>query len=412
MALATQCPHCRTTFRVAQDQLKLRTGLVRCGACKEVFNGIENLLRPEQPTPIKTNFLTSTKNLLSPAGVSRNTSSDTAFPHNESTDNKHDTNIPLSIGTETTGTISVTHDREELADFSEFLKPARITDTPSNDLFIEPLASSITAAHTDPLRPTALMDCIDRDNKQVASEHVGHVTNDSNMHAVEESPAIEAENGLPQPDTPDMAIEEPQRNPHRHFWNQFTFADENESSSEKMDETEEPDFVKHGRRKETANHAVTLAMGLGSFFLFVGLVFQGAYAFRSQIAAWFPHTRPILEQGCLMLGCRVDLPAQIDAISLESSELQMSMDNKNVFVLAVSLRNHSHIAQVWPNIELMLNDSSERPILRRVFTPREYLSTSQISGKTFVSDSEQSIKLTFEITQLKPIGYRVYLFYP
>ncbi|MDP9107658.1 MAG: zinc-ribbon domain-containing protein, partial [Pseudomonadota bacterium] len=49
MALATKCPYCQTTFRVAHDQLKLRAGLVRCGACKEIFNGIEHLLRPAQP---------------------------------------------------------------------------------------------------------------------------------------------------------------------------------------------------------------------------------------------------------------------------------------------------------------------------------------------------------------------------
>src|SRR5450830_1895610 len=47
MALATQCPFCQTTFRVAQDQLKLRGGLVRCGSCKEVFNGNEHLVARE-----------------------------------------------------------------------------------------------------------------------------------------------------------------------------------------------------------------------------------------------------------------------------------------------------------------------------------------------------------------------------
>ena len=44
MSLATRCPYCRTTFRVTHDQLKLRGGLVRCGACKEIFNGVEHLL--------------------------------------------------------------------------------------------------------------------------------------------------------------------------------------------------------------------------------------------------------------------------------------------------------------------------------------------------------------------------------
>jgi predicted Zn finger-like uncharacterized protein len=56
MALATRCPHCHTTFRVAHDQLKLRAGLVRCGSCKEIFNGIEHLLPQEglnaTPSPL------------------------------------------------------------------------------------------------------------------------------------------------------------------------------------------------------------------------------------------------------------------------------------------------------------------------------------------------------------------------
>ena len=46
MLLATKCPHFKTTFRVAKDQLKLQSGLVRCGVCQEVFNGIENILQP------------------------------------------------------------------------------------------------------------------------------------------------------------------------------------------------------------------------------------------------------------------------------------------------------------------------------------------------------------------------------
>ncbi|MFI4940389.1 MAG: DUF3426 domain-containing protein, partial [Burkholderiales bacterium] len=56
MALATQCPHCKTTFRVAQDQLKLRSGLVRCGSCNGIFNGIEHLLAADaaiaEPAPV------------------------------------------------------------------------------------------------------------------------------------------------------------------------------------------------------------------------------------------------------------------------------------------------------------------------------------------------------------------------
>lgn len=45
MTLATQCPHCHTTFRVDDSQLTTHNGLVRCGRCTRVFNG-RDFLQP------------------------------------------------------------------------------------------------------------------------------------------------------------------------------------------------------------------------------------------------------------------------------------------------------------------------------------------------------------------------------
>lgn len=45
--LATRCPHCHTQFRVTSLQLALREGLVRCGACREIFNGEDYLAERE-----------------------------------------------------------------------------------------------------------------------------------------------------------------------------------------------------------------------------------------------------------------------------------------------------------------------------------------------------------------------------
>jgi predicted Zn finger-like uncharacterized protein len=42
--MQTSCPECGTTFRVSQDQLGLRRGLVRCGHCNAVFNAYDTLL--------------------------------------------------------------------------------------------------------------------------------------------------------------------------------------------------------------------------------------------------------------------------------------------------------------------------------------------------------------------------------
>ena len=36
----TQCPFCKTHFRLTQEQLQAAAGNVRCGACLKVFNAL------------------------------------------------------------------------------------------------------------------------------------------------------------------------------------------------------------------------------------------------------------------------------------------------------------------------------------------------------------------------------------
>jgi len=48
--LYTRCPGCKTIFRVTEAQLSLRGGQVRCGHCRTVFNGREELIALDAPT--------------------------------------------------------------------------------------------------------------------------------------------------------------------------------------------------------------------------------------------------------------------------------------------------------------------------------------------------------------------------
>uniref|UniRef100_UPI0030EDD44E MJ0042-type zinc finger domain-containing protein n=1 Tax=Pseudomonas guineae TaxID=425504 RepID=UPI0030EDD44E len=58
-SFVTQCPHCRTSFRVSLTQLGAAHGAVRCGACLHVFNAAQQLREqgqqlaasPAVPTP-------------------------------------------------------------------------------------------------------------------------------------------------------------------------------------------------------------------------------------------------------------------------------------------------------------------------------------------------------------------------
>ncbi|MBF7731057.1 DUF3426 domain-containing protein [Pseudomonas sp. N040] len=51
-SFVTQCPHCRTSFRVSSSQLGAAHGAVRCGACLHVFNAHQHLLN--QPAGAST----------------------------------------------------------------------------------------------------------------------------------------------------------------------------------------------------------------------------------------------------------------------------------------------------------------------------------------------------------------------
>jgi len=47
--LFTRCPGCKTIFRVTEPQLALRQGQVRCGHCRTVFNGRDELIALDPP---------------------------------------------------------------------------------------------------------------------------------------------------------------------------------------------------------------------------------------------------------------------------------------------------------------------------------------------------------------------------
>ena len=46
----TRCPGCATVFRVTPDQLALRSGQVRCGQCKTVFDGLAQQVSVAKPS--------------------------------------------------------------------------------------------------------------------------------------------------------------------------------------------------------------------------------------------------------------------------------------------------------------------------------------------------------------------------
>lgn len=421
MALATQCPHCRTTFRVAHDQLKLRAGLVRCGACKQIFNGIENLLRLEdQPdTPKSAPATPQAGDAIQPPGMGSTSAPEVdATEAMDGVDAAHAENSAIAENTasadeETDSAYTSESASAEDVNLTDsdghFEQPEPIAERESNEALDAPRwhpeAEARAAAPPapsdepdDPLLRMTLMDFRD--------------PNDSDEAGLYAAPPHDPD----QPDPLDQAIEDLQRKPLRGQKRPAAEPgpEDPESSDADYDHDafEEPGFVRLGRRRKRMARALRIGMSLASVLLLLVLSAQGAYVFRNQLAAHFPQTKPLLMMACDYLDCQVGLPTQIEAVSIESSELQTLAADSNTFVLTVLLRNHGAIAQAWPHMELTLNDANEKALARRVFTPDVYLPAGTNQRQGFAAQGEQVVRLYFELEGISASGYRVYLFFP
>ncbi|MFT5588344.1 MAG: putative Zn finger-like uncharacterized protein [Bradyrhizobium sp.] len=379
MALATQCPHCQTTFRVAQDQLKLRAGLVRCGSCKQIFNGIEHLLRPGQSAVPKVEARPATT-----------------------------PDLPVVIPVPAVP-VSVPESAPESAPLAAPLWPFD-----SDDLYptFDPVAAPALQpdpASVDPLQRMTLLRLADDDDDQ---DEPGAAAPRAGEHFVVPLKAkSRQDDDSAVPDELDQAILKLQQHPWRSSKIGGTSGPADDEPAYD-DMPEEPSFVTHGRRRQHLARGRRLWLGAAAVLLVLVALGQTVYLLRDQIAARLPSSKPLLERACSLWGCRIELLAQASQVSIESSELVALDPKRNTFSLNLLLRNSSTLPQRWPAIELTLLDTGDQPVSRRVFTAADYLPKPPAGESGFAAGSEQSARITFELQQKKASNYRVYLFYP
>ncbi|MCS0809786.1 zinc-ribbon domain-containing protein [Massilia agilis] len=453
MALATRCPHCKTTFRVAQDQLKLRGGIVRCGACHEIFDGNASLVdldaKPavepevtaeapadEQEVPVYTIELDKT---LDPLGILPEPE-----PENEPEPEPQPQAVPHEPHDEV---VESTEEAEGFAsgDSEFFEAETPVANTVADTTWHEPesatveggadeqaqvpvepafaaestLAEPAFEAHapqaTGRVEPTfdlpveeelvaaALPDHHDEPTLQAHADMAHHFA--GTEHAPLPMRESAADTHVPPP--------APAAKPARaRLGNRRSKLSPTKIPPPKLrvPEIDEPDFVKRGRQQEQSGKRRRILMAVGSVVLALLLVAQAMTVLRNDLAARVPAMKPALAAVCAALRCRVELPARIDNLAIETGELQTLAPD--TYVLTTLLHNQGGSAQAWPAIELALTDANDKPLVRRVFAPAEYLPHGVAATAGFGPHAEQPVKLYFKLDQLKPSGYHIAVFYP
>jgi len=142
----------------------------------------------------------------------------------------------------------------------------------------------------------------------------------------------------------------------------------------------------------------------------MSLVFvaHAIFILRGEIAAYVPPARPALARICAQLGCAINLPQSPRQIAIEASDLQAIDQLKpGLILLTATVRNHAGHDVGYPALDLVLTNSRDHTLARRIFQPREYLDAGRDTRGGIAANAEFTIQLELDTGDLNPSGFRL-----
>lgn len=400
--MLSRCPACATVFRVDTVQLRAREGRVRCGRCHTVFDAVDAMVDVPLPKSGDTPA-PAAADLASPSAA---TDIENAAPVANEPEHSH-----------ATLTFAAEPDIELLADDPAAVTTERLdldvgsADAPPSPLpgdSMEALVERTTdywQTRADDTAPAEAAEAT-TENEAPVDDHpgvtaAGEAAPEPDPDVTQPLDIVELE-AAPAPD--DDIVAAPARDPLL-------------DPPPALEPVRDP-AVQRIRRElygeDQAPHRSALKTALwsvGILLLVLLAAAQLAYLFRTELVIAQPALKPLFEQACARLGCILPAPRRADLISIESSELNPDTERAPLLRLNALLRNGATHAQDWPHLELSLTDTSDRPIVRRVLAPADYLPADRQRSE-FAAASEQAVSVLVDPTDTNAGGYRLYVFYP
>lgn len=378
-SFVTQCPHCRTRFRIGRSQLRAARGAARCGACMEVFNAAHHLLRddidptrPLTPPPLAAEQAEPEPGAIAAAASPSPRSSDeTLWIHDDLDLDSLDLDAELAklerqerelsadlnaLRHDSPGT-SLPHEAPadeaasqdeswaELLLNAEQSVSARRADEPDAPISFTPVSAE-TPRQPAPLAPSTSVLSTAR-AQQARNERVEPEL------APPEQPMQAAE-----------AIAPPRREPDLRDEPLFELDDE-------------PLQLDWQERKNPWPRR----LGWGALNLLALLALGAQYvAYNYDELSRQAAYRPWFERVCPTLGC--ELPALVDISQIKSSNLVVRShpDFTGALVVDAILYNRAAFAQPFPLLEIRFADINGKLLASRSFKPSEYLS-GELAGQ-------------------------------
>jgi predicted Zn finger-like uncharacterized protein len=407
MLLATRCPFCETVFRIQPAQLAVRRGLVRCGHCQEAFDASGSLFEvPEggdfaSAVPVAADVAAT---LTAPAAP--------AAPHPaEGTPHAGTASRPdfANPGWDPWAPPADSHIDNRLLYNAEHLPQPAIAPSITPKFVHEPVEPSLEA------EPTATASAA-----ATAAESAAH----SATHSAAQSSAKPAashwqrvEPDLNEPtlsanETSSTRIDDPEPVLAGAAAAASASAAPSGFSALSPGEGPEPFAVTREAPARAPRRAGLRIVGtLLALVLLALLAAQLAWWMRESVMVYWPASKPLYEQACRQLGCRVLPPRDIDGLQVEPSDLRQ-VDDPHHLELKVPLRNHFNVALAYPAIELTLLDRQNNVVVRRVLWPQDYVPPGTRIEAGLPARSKQTMIVRLDTGNVVASNFRIEIFYP
>lgn len=324
--MLTQCPNCKTLFRVSAEQLHAGNGMVRCGFCYGTFNAMQNLTESLSEIP--------------PSNV----------PDEEIVDElpliEEQVRIPVTRQ-------SFAKSNEAVRKNKPYTPPDTVYDDDDdeiNSLFDEPEAEIDFEPEPPPAPKPAPRPARKPEPKRAPPP---------------------PEPVAPKPPKPKLAARSQDDVIASFFETDPNFQHASDSGMIAMPRMHDRPISLNSWNFPTS--AWVVAILILTLLIFA----QYSYFMRNELAR-FPSFRPWLETLCGIANCELPMLRDITRISLVSRDMRSHPKIPKALLVRATLVNEASFIQPFPELKLMLSDLNGKILASRQFSPDEYLKNEEV----------------------------------
>ncbi|GAB4291688.1 MAG: DUF3426 domain-containing protein [Thiohalomonadaceae bacterium] len=356
----TQCPACRTYFRITPEQLQAAGGKVRCGECRNVFHAPDFLtdtlpgIPADAPLPDEPDY---EQLLREPAAEE---------PSAEAAPAPEQSDVPTESPAAEPGAPQPTAEEEAEDNLAIDLDELFGAGATAEAEFAPEAWQEEAPVAASPTTVSATYGEEDIEALLTPDATLADATPENFALPWDEPPGVEPVTTGEIPDSdaaPDTLAD-------------FDQPAESLTSAHSLDSR--PALSSLSTMLATADETpprrllATLGWTLGSLLLIAALAVQYVYLNRLAFVQQ-AELRPLIEILCRYTACRLPPQRDLAALTLLERDIRSHEQYQGALTIRATLQNRAAFAQPYPAVEVVMRDLGGKVVAARRFLPKEYL---------------------------------------